>query len=231
MRETISELRFRCQKPGEWQRLNKYYKMYRLVSIYFTRLFLYTPVTANQVSFLNILLVFFSGIFLIQGTVSGSLIGVGLLFLVAILDRVDGEIARYRGTMSAKGEYIDQVMHLLFKIVFFSCIAIPLYRSTGQEIYLLAGFIAVSFSLANTITGSVASGLRKAQTNSFDNTKKTSNMLSKISKLISLPQAFMKEIFVLFIILSMNNWFILLYAAYLPLFWIAFTIASSRTLH
>ncbi len=226
--ESVNELRFKCQKPGEWDRLNTYHKIYRLISIRITRVFLMMGITANHVSLTNIFLVLLSGVFLVKGGVGNSLFGVFLLFVVSIFDRVDGEIARYRNTVGPIGDYIDNVMHLLYKIVFFGAIGTSLYLSTNNVWFLLAGFLTVSFSLANNITSSEVTRLTPPAAQNFNTKSKITTTMSKISKLISLPQALMKEIFIVAVLLGLSNVFLILYAIYIPLYWVAFTFVSSK---
>lgn len=85
----------------------------RRISPYLTRLLLKTPITANGVTYLMILTgVSISGALLIPGYV-GILLALFLSQLQMLWDCCDGEIARWRGTQSPKGVFLDRVGHYL----------------------------------------------------------------------------------------------------------------------
>jgi phosphatidylglycerophosphate synthase len=107
----ISELRQIAQsmKTGADRRLS--YRIFRAVSIYLTRVLLHAPVTANQVTALSIC-VGIAGILLISmDSVAVAIGGYLLMFLYHILDKVDGEIARFRNEYSIHGIYLDNIGH------------------------------------------------------------------------------------------------------------------------
>lgn len=76
-----------------------------------TWLLLHTPVTANQVTFLSLIIGVLGSLLL---ALSGPLAffgGVFLLQLWYLLDHVDGQIARYRQTASLSGRFYDFIVH------------------------------------------------------------------------------------------------------------------------
>lgn len=84
-----------------------------MLSIYLTRIILPTSMTANQVTILSIC-VGIAGIFLISmQSVSVAVCGYLLMFLYHILDKVDGEIARFRSEYSIHGIYFDNLGHYI----------------------------------------------------------------------------------------------------------------------
>lgn len=89
------------------------YRAFRSVSIYVTWLFLHTSITPNQVTILS-LVIAGGGLMMVGASSPGVAVGGCVLLLVYhLLDRVDGEIARYRRTYSLYGVYLDNAGHYL----------------------------------------------------------------------------------------------------------------------
>jgi len=117
--ESIKELRKICQAPVIAG--NCWYARFfiRKVSIYFTWIFLRTPITPNQISFLMILFGAAGGLSLVLRCYAGGLVAVIFLQLFLILDCADGEVARYRGLSSMKGKYLDYIANDVVHIAMF----------------------------------------------------------------------------------------------------------------
>ncbi len=119
------------------------------VENYFTKAFLYTNLTPNQISVLWIVLQLISSSFLILGIYWVSVVALIFFQLGFIIDGVDGKIARIKKIVSLKGIYIDQIGHYIvipFQIAF---LAIGVYRNSGNTIYLLAAIITIIAFLYN----------------------------------------------------------------------------------
>ena len=84
--KSIKELRNICQKPVVAG--NHWYLRYviRIISIYFTKLFLHTPIGPNQISLLMIFIGVAGGVFFALGTYISGLIGVICLKSFLIVD-------------------------------------------------------------------------------------------------------------------------------------------------
>jgi phosphatidylglycerophosphate synthase len=65
------------------------------------------------------------------GQVTGWLLGAGLLQLWYLLDHVDGQLARYRGTASLDGVQLDYLMHHTV------CLLVPIGVGGGLAVYSL----------------------------------------------------------------------------------------------
>lgn len=114
-RPSIADIRRVCQPEAVRGRRNSEHWVadvyLRDISPYLTRLLLRTPISANQVTWLMI----FTGI----GSAAALLIpGLPGGFLAALLgqmqmlwDCCDGEVARWRGTSSPAGVFLDRVGH------------------------------------------------------------------------------------------------------------------------
>ena len=114
---SIAELRAVCQPPSVTGRSNAEHwvaDLYlRRISLYLTRLLLNTPITANGVTYLMII----TGISISAVLQVPGMTGLVLAFLLSQLqmlwDCCDGEIARWRNTLSPKGVFLDRVGHYL----------------------------------------------------------------------------------------------------------------------
>ena len=127
--ESIAELRTICQASKKKASTTLFCARFKTVSIYITKVLLYTPVTANQVSVLRVLVGIGAGVLFVFGSYWYSIAGALVLFLSYALDFVDGEIARYRGTTSVKGEYYDDLGHDIIYPVLFICMSFGVYRN------------------------------------------------------------------------------------------------------
>jgi len=151
MVESIKELRIICQKSRE----NEFYykgwverNLYRRVSIYFTKLFLKLGISANQTTIMGFLTVVIAGVLFILGKPWYWIIGALLIYLFDVLDRVDGEIARYHKSASTRGEYLDGVVYFLGWPFVLACMSFGLYNSLQHISVFILGFLAlVSFLL------------------------------------------------------------------------------------
>ena len=146
--ESISELREKCQNCRHVKEADTRYAalVARKVSIYFTWLLLHTRISANQTTFLFIVLGLIGSACFIPGIHLLSLLGAFVLQIWFIFDCVDGEIARYRGTSSVTGSYFDLMAHDIVNSALFLCLSYGVYFRTGSTIYFVFGFSTV-FSL------------------------------------------------------------------------------------
>ena len=120
------------------------YYFNRQISAVFTALLIDKNVTPNQISafvfFLGILTcipLYLSGNFLIAGIV---------LWIISILDGVDGELARAKGMITKKGTFIDSFLDRLFDIAIIFSIALAVSLETGSVIpwvFASVGFLGM----------------------------------------------------------------------------------------
>ena len=108
--ESIKNLRWICQGKGKGG--GRWYTnvVLRKISIYFTWLFLLTPITANQITVLRLVFGLASAALFSIGNAWFFLIGTISLQFSEVLDCCDGEVARYRRQTSATGGYLDPVL-------------------------------------------------------------------------------------------------------------------------
>ena len=113
-----------------------------------------TSVTPNQVTFAT-LVVFVAGaamLALVPG--HGALVGaVGVLELSYVLDCVDGQLARWKGTSSPVGAHLDFLMDEIKAFVLVAAVAIRLAHGPRAERWLvegLLGLVAVASAISLT---------------------------------------------------------------------------------
>lgn len=156
----IKELREICQNSKSEKEAWYAGKIIRRISIYFTILLLKTPITPNQVSFVSIASGLVAGYFFSLGDYLYMIIGAISLHFWVIFDCVDGEIARYKKTMSTSGKYLEDMNHyIVFPFTFFT-ISVGLSKIFENVFILIVGSIAslitcwayISWNITHTIS-------------------------------------------------------------------------------
>jgi phosphatidylglycerophosphate synthase len=110
-----------------------------------------TRVTPNQVTFLSALVAAGAGVMLALLPGWTWLVVAALVFEFSfVLDCADGQLARLRKTASPLGHLLDFLMDELKAMFIFGCVAIRLWRDTGDARMLLVGIIG-GFCLASGI--------------------------------------------------------------------------------
>src|SRR5262245_50975898 len=103
-----------------------------------------TPITPNQVTFLSAVIA--AGACAMFALLPGHawLIAAAAVFeLSFVLDCADGQLARLRRTASPLGHLLDFLMDELKAMLLYGCVAVRLWRESGDEQILLAGLAAV----------------------------------------------------------------------------------------
>jgi phosphatidylglycerophosphate synthase len=131
----MDELRAVCQPPSTMNRRNAEHWLARAVlrdvSLRFTALFIRTPVTANQLTGLMIVVGLLAAVAAAApGWLTGALAFVGVL-VYFMLDLCDGEVARWRKQTSITGVYLDRVGHYVVEAALLSAYG---FRAGGQEL-------------------------------------------------------------------------------------------------
>jgi hypothetical protein len=111
-RISLSELERRCQKPdhrriGNWMAR----RVARPLALRLTRIVAPWGVSANVITLAAWACGVAAAAAFGWGTTSGWLLGAGFLQLWYLLDHVDGQLARLRGTASLDGVQLDYLMH------------------------------------------------------------------------------------------------------------------------
>ena len=142
MVEPLKELNRICQKPrykevGNWMVRH----ILRDAALPVTWVLLHTPITANQVTLIS-LIVGLIGIIFFALPPFFFLIGTLLLQLWYLLDHVDGQIARYRKTASLTGRFFDFMMHHIIHISILFSLGVYSFFLTQQFLFVLWGFVS-----------------------------------------------------------------------------------------
>ena len=146
----------------------------RFFSRQLTRLFLQTPLSPNMITILSLFIGLISAVFFLQGTNESSIIGAGLLLLSAWIDCTDGEVARLKFSESKIGGKLDILCDNLVHFSVFFAIGIGLHQSTGNNIFIFFGALAVFGSLVSflILSSSIIDKKEKVSADTVDLKKK-----------------------------------------------------------
>jgi len=149
--ESIKELRKLLQEekvnPVGWKRPWGYKTFQRGPSIYITRILIPTRITPTQITIAG----FFVG--LAGASLLSSiewyikLVGLVLLYIHILSDKVDGELARYRNTHSLRGIFWDEINHLVIPPIAWISLAFGVITYSAYDAYVLMAGIAGAFAL------------------------------------------------------------------------------------
>lgn len=137
----IGTLRMICQGEKLSHDRRLWYVLPRLASIYVTRLLLHTNVSAFQVTVASVLAVVVGAVLLGMEPAWVAFLGPVALLIHHVLDKVDGEIARFRQSFSLSGVYLDEIGHSLASAGLFLGLGVHLSwhaRSVGDVVAILA---------------------------------------------------------------------------------------------
>jgi len=146
MVESIKELRQICYSNSKHKRPLYMELVTMRISIYVTKLLLYTPIRADQVTLSMILLAIFGSAMMAFGNLKWMLMGIIVIHFTIILDNVNGEIARYRKEGNMIGTFLEFLYHELCATLVFFSLAYGIFRQTNRPEVLIFGFLASFFS-------------------------------------------------------------------------------------
>lgn len=170
------------------QKKGDIYYMYftRYISAPITGILSYTKVTPNMAT----LAMFFFGIlgsFLFSfGDTFGYIFG-GLSFVMLIVsDTVDGELARFKGTSSLFGDYLDRLAHYVTNTSMILCIGVGIYSTYNEIIILYISIIVTVCYLFDDVSRDLLISCGLAEGKSRKNEKNKFSIIkgSKLKTLI-----------------------------------------------
>ena len=185
-----------------FERRNKawFYYTGRLPSFYLTWIFLRLNISANQATYISLIVGLASCIFLALGSYMLKLAGALMVNLGFVLDCVDGNIARYRKSFSPFGEFIDALVGYIVTAFLFMSIGVGAFIDPGssallrhaeifplfsKDVFLFAGFWS-SLSYVLVRLGSLRYKTIFTSVPNDDNTKViASNRFHRIISIIS----------------------------------------------
>jgi phosphatidylglycerophosphate synthase len=139
--------------------------VHRPVAYVLARAFLPTPISPNLVTFMSIIFGAVAGSAFLS-TYPGHLQVGGLaLFLSAVLDCADGQLARMRGTSSRFGRMLDGVADLVVTVAAVCGATAYLWRAHSEPLWL--GAVTMAGVVATVVTGSFHTGMYDHYKNVF----------------------------------------------------------------
>ncbi|MCL2712034.1 MAG: CDP-alcohol phosphatidyltransferase family protein [Methanomassiliicoccaceae archaeon] len=121
--------------------------IYEKVGFLFTRIFVKTRITPNQITWIWLgLMLFFSSFFLFDCLwihVAGA---IGWIAAYS-MDSTDGHVARYKRTYSRRGIFLDTINHSISWPILFFCVGTGQYLVSGEILNIIFGMVAGLFIL------------------------------------------------------------------------------------
>lgn len=147
---TIAELKQMTQaekRAKETTGIRYGYLFHRELSIYITYVLVrfFPSVTPNMVSWAMIVVGLAGGAMTFSVEPSVVILGLVLVYLSLLLDKVDGEVARYTKRQSLQGVYLDEVYHALVPAVLLTCYFVQVVYGVGVwAVMVLVGIVFLS---------------------------------------------------------------------------------------
>ena len=132
------------------------YFVIRPLSFYPTAVFMNLGLTANQTTWISIVVLILGCLLLTVGSYFAAVAGAALLNVWVILDFVDGNIARYEQTSSRYGELLDALGAFVAHIAFFAA-GIGFYFSGSSRFVSGSTWMWESYPAVILILGAIAS--------------------------------------------------------------------------
>ena len=145
---TLNNIRLsyaRAKREQDREDLWVYYVI-RKISFYPTWLFLKIGISANQATFISIIVGVIGCSFLAFGNYGTRIMGALLINFWIVLDCVDGNIARYKETFSNYGEFIDALGGYLLNAILFLSVGIGAFGYPESSFNFVNRIFAGSFN-------------------------------------------------------------------------------------
>ena len=184
MVQSIKELKKICYANSKHKRPLYMELVTMKLSIYVTKLLLYTPIKADQVTISMMFLSILGSVLLAFGTLKSMLMGILILHFTIILDNVNGEIARYRKEGNMVGSFLEFLYHEITASLIFFSLAYGIFLHTGYKSVLVFGFLSSIFSRSVVLSIIQLAALKNALR---DNIQKRKEKLRKLIHLIGKP--------------------------------------------
>ncbi|MDO8511638.1 MAG: CDP-alcohol phosphatidyltransferase family protein [Nanoarchaeota archaeon] len=136
---SIQEIRQKCKK----QYFGFSNRLIHEIGFYFTKPFINTSITSNQVTLLWLFFGLAGAVMLSIGTYKWMLIGILTYHIGNFFDCVDGNLARYRNKSTLKGQYLEQISHHITITAILSGLTIGTFRMTQNTLSLYLGGMMV----------------------------------------------------------------------------------------
>jgi len=145
--EASRQLRHACRKPMLQSGMVSV-TLLQPLGLQICRVLGRTPITPNMLTVLGFLIGLASLPLLWNGGRLEVAIAASLLFANNLLDQLDGEIARMKFQFSPIGDKLDHSLDEVFKMLVLAPMGVGLTHATGQEIWMIVGWVATGARLA-----------------------------------------------------------------------------------
>jgi len=105
----------------------------------------YKWLTPNLITLFSFLVAIIVTGFIIIGGTTNFIIAAVLIHMSHVLDCMDGQMARYRGTSSRSGSYFDKLTDQIQVIIWFGAVGYAAYLQTQDILPVFLAFAGVSF--------------------------------------------------------------------------------------
>jgi len=102
-----------------------------------------TPITPNQITIFSFFVGLLSAGFYVSGRSDSLVWGAIFLYGKVLLDNIDGNLARVRGTSSRVGRFLDSLTDFLVTVMIYIGISFYLVRTTGDNGFWVLGFFGL----------------------------------------------------------------------------------------
>jgi len=102
-----------------------------------------TPITPNQITVLSFFVGLLSMGFYVSGRSDSLVWGAIFLYGKVLLDNIDGNLARVRGTSSRLGRFLDSLTDFLVTVMIYIGVSFYLVRTTGDNGFWFLGFFGL----------------------------------------------------------------------------------------
>ena len=176
---------------------------------FLSKILIHTPVTPNQVTVVSALIGLVSAWFFAQGNYTAGIIGALLLHLSALVDCVDGDIARVVFKDSPIGKWLDLGLDQVVHVAVFATLAVGLSRAGADAPVVWLGISAV---VGAVISFPVVVRARRLSNKDLD---------TKLEKFIDAASTRDFTALIVFLaVISRLEWFLWLTGITVHIFWI-----------
>ena len=124
-----------------------------------------TKITANQLTYFSLILIFLASCCFFTGGYLFFLLGAVLIQFYHVIDCADGMLARIRGHESVFGDLLDTIAGHSREIIVFFCLCYALYRQTDDVTVWMLGFLVTGGSMfIRLLDGKVKSSAKEQKT-------------------------------------------------------------------
>ena len=203
-------------------------KFYRITGVYIAeKLAKNTKITPNQVTLFALLVNLLAAYFIFIAKYPYLIFSAILIIFAHILDYADGSLARFRGTSTIFGRWLDMFCDQFALIILFYAAILSVFRNTGNYLVWVYGPFGLMASLTISLTYNTFLRLHESGLEEIEKEKEKSSFLTN----------FYYTEFLIFVLLSiaclfnMLNEYLIFCAVYGWIFFIAVFIKLTKKIH